>query len=65
MNHDMPAYGLWSMVIINSLVFILFALHFLAPAAGGCNTDAVICVGPVLEESRAGSFVNLTTGLHW
>jgi len=28
------------------------------------NTDAVICVGPV-EESRAGSFVNLTTGLHW
>jgi len=35
MNHDMPAYGLWSMVIINSLVFILFALHFLAPAARG------------------------------
>ncbi len=32
MNHaDAPAYGLWSLVIINSLVFILFAFSFTKP----------------------------------
>ena len=31
MNHDIPAYGLWSLVIINSLVFILFAFSFIKP----------------------------------
>ena len=31
MNHDVPAYGLWSLVIINSLVFILFAFSFTHP----------------------------------
>src|SRR6476659_6650044 len=29
MNHDnAPAYGLWSLVILNSLVFIIFAFSF-------------------------------------
>lgn len=28
MTHDMPAYGLWGLVIINSLVFIIFAFSF-------------------------------------
>ena len=33
MNHDTaPAYGLWSLVIINSLVFIIFAFSFTKPA---------------------------------
>lgn len=33
MNHaaDAPAYGLWSLVIINSAVFILFAFSFFKP----------------------------------
>lgn len=33
MNHSAPAYGLWSLVIINSLVFILFAFSFAKPVA--------------------------------
>jgi protein-S-isoprenylcysteine O-methyltransferase Ste14 len=31
MNHDAPAYGLWSLVVINSVVFILFAFSFTHP----------------------------------
>ena len=31
MTHDTPAYGLWSLVIINSLVFIIFAFSFTKP----------------------------------
>ena len=31
MNTDTSAYGLWSMVIINSLVFIIFAFSFTKP----------------------------------
>ena len=32
MDHDAaPGYGLWSLVIINSLVFIVFALSFARP----------------------------------
>ena len=31
MNHDLPAYGLWSLVIINSAIFILFAFSFFKP----------------------------------
>ena len=32
MNHEqMPAYGLWSLVIINSAVFLLFAFSFYKP----------------------------------
>ena len=31
MNHDTPAYGLWSLVILNSLVFIIFAFSFTKP----------------------------------
>lgn len=31
MNDMAPAYGLWSLVIINSLVFIIFALSFAKP----------------------------------
>lgn len=28
---EVPAYGLWSLVIINSLVFIIFAFSFAKP----------------------------------
>ncbi len=31
MNHSSPAYGLWLLVIINSIVFILFAFTFFKP----------------------------------
>src|SRR3989338_6797694 len=31
MNTDVPAYGLWSLVIINSAVFIIFAFSFAKP----------------------------------
>jgi protein-S-isoprenylcysteine O-methyltransferase Ste14 len=31
MQHDMSAYGLWSLVIINSLIFIVFAFSFAKP----------------------------------
>ena len=30
-GHDLPAYGLWSLVVINSAVFILFAFSFFKP----------------------------------
>ena len=31
MTHDEPTYGLWGLVIINSLVFIIFAFSFFKP----------------------------------
>lgn len=31
MEHDAPAYGLWALVVINSLVFIIFAFSFFKP----------------------------------
>lgn len=31
MNHGTPAYGLWSLVLINSVVFIIFAFSFARP----------------------------------
>ncbi|TDH62098.1 isoprenylcysteine carboxylmethyltransferase family protein [Dankookia rubra] len=31
MTHDAPAYGLWTLVVLNSLVFIVFALSFGKP----------------------------------
>lgn len=31
MNNDTPAYGLWPLVILNSLVFIIFAFSFTKP----------------------------------
>jgi protein-S-isoprenylcysteine O-methyltransferase Ste14 len=31
MNTDTPAYGLWSLAIVNSLVFIIFAFSFTKP----------------------------------
>ena len=30
-NHDMPAYGLWTLVFINSAIFIMFAFSFFRP----------------------------------
>lgn len=32
MSHDAPAYGMWSLVVINSAMFILFAFSFFKPA---------------------------------
>jgi methanethiol S-methyltransferase len=34
MSSDTPAYGLWSLVIVNSVVFILFAYSFFKPRTG-------------------------------
>jgi methanethiol S-methyltransferase len=31
MNNEAPAYGLWSLVVLNSLVFIIFAFSFTKP----------------------------------
>jgi len=31
MNHDVPAYGLWGLAIINAAIFILFAFSFFKP----------------------------------
>src|ERR671922_2227829 len=31
MTSDTPAYGLWSLVIVNSVIFIMFALSFAKP----------------------------------
>lgn len=31
MTHDAPAYGLWSLVILNSAIFIMFAYSFAPP----------------------------------
>ncbi len=31
MTHDVPAYGLWTLVVINSAVFIIFAYSFAKP----------------------------------
>ncbi len=31
MNHGAPAYGLWSLVVINSAIFIIFAFSFTHP----------------------------------
>ena len=31
MNHDMPAYGLWGLVVVNAAVFIIFAYSFAKP----------------------------------
>lgn len=30
-SHDIPAYGLWTLVVLNSLVFIIFAFSFTRP----------------------------------
>src|SRR5713101_2913656 len=34
MNTDVPAYGLWPLVVINALVFIIFAFSFTHPQTG-------------------------------
>jgi len=34
MNHSESAYGLWSLVILNSAIFIMFAFSFFKPATG-------------------------------
>jgi protein-S-isoprenylcysteine O-methyltransferase Ste14 len=31
-SHDQPAYGLWTLVILNSAIFIMFAYSFFKPA---------------------------------
>lgn len=32
MSHDQPAYGLWTLVVLNSAIFIMFAYSFFKPA---------------------------------
>ena len=32
MNHNGPAYGLWTLVVLNSAIFIMFAFSFFKPA---------------------------------
>ena len=31
MSHDAPAYGLWTLVVLNSAIFIMFAFSFFKP----------------------------------
>jgi protein-S-isoprenylcysteine O-methyltransferase Ste14 len=31
MNHDTPAYGLWTLVVLNSAIFLMFAFSFFKP----------------------------------
>ena len=31
MNHDVPAYGLWTLVVLNSAIFLMFAFSFFKP----------------------------------
>lgn len=32
MSHEQPAYGLWTLVVLNSAIFIMFAYSFFKPA---------------------------------
>ena len=32
MSHDQAAYGLWTLVVFNSAIFIMFAYSFFKPA---------------------------------
>jgi len=34
MSHDTPAYGLWTLVIFNSAIFLMFAYSFFKPQTG-------------------------------
>lgn len=34
MQQDIPAYGLWTLVVLNSAIFIIFAFSFFKPATG-------------------------------
>lgn len=34
MTHDVPAYGLWTLVILNSAIFLMFAFSFFKPQTG-------------------------------
>ena len=34
MNHDTPAYGLWTLVIFNSAIFLMFGYSFFKPQTG-------------------------------
>ena len=31
MSHDAPAYGLWTLVVFNSAIFLMFAFSFFKP----------------------------------
>ena len=31
MSHDAPAYGLWTVAVLNAVVFIIFAFSFTKP----------------------------------
>ena len=34
MQQDAPAYGLWTLVVLNSAIFIIFAFSFFKPTTG-------------------------------
>lgn len=34
MTHDAPAYGLWTLVVLNSVLFLMFAFSFFKPQTG-------------------------------
>ena len=50
--HETPAYGLWSLVIINSAVFICFALSFFK---GNPHTSALHLASNVPIAGRFGA----------
>ena len=59
MNDHMQAYGLWGLVLINSLVFIIFAFSFFKPNSPrdwrtfGTFAAFIDCCGGCLEQSLA------------
>ena len=34
MTHDAPGYGLWTLVVLNSAIFLMFAFSFFKPQTG-------------------------------
>ena len=67
MNHgqDIPAYGLWSLMLINSAVFIIFAFSFFKPKTkrdwrtfGGFSALLTIRFLFARDEILSGSFGN-------
>ena len=58
MSHDAPAYGLWSLVVLNSTVFLIFAFTFFKPRTArdwrtfGALGAFIVACGPRLEESE-------------
>jgi len=58
MNGEAPAYGLWTLALINSVVFIFFAYSFFKPATTrdwrsfGAFSAFIVAYSPRCMDSR-------------